>query len=126
MTFFDHLNAINDTKQNLLIDDLTEKEYNPYMVNRSLSFFPDTILLANEMNRLYQVDKKLQFDFLLCTVRKRKRFSKWFKPEKIEDLDVIKKYFNYSDEKARSALKILSADQVSQIKSKMTQGGRKR
>lgn len=126
MSPFDHLNAINDTKQNLIVDEITEKEYNPFMVNRGLSYFPDTVLFANEMNLVPHLDKKPQFDFLINTIRKRKRFSKWAKPETESDLEVVKEYYGYSNEKARQALTLLSPDQIAIIRTKVSKGGRRK
>lgn len=126
MSPFDFLNAINDTKQNLIVDDITEKEYNPFMVNRGLSYFSDTVLIANEMNLVPGLDKKLQFDFLINIVRKRKRFSKWLKAETESDLEVVKEYYGYSNEKARQALTLLTPEQIEQIKTKVNKGGRRK
>jgi hypothetical protein len=95
------------------------------MVNRQLSYFPDTVLAANEMNRNHHIDNRLQFDFFINIVRKRKRFSKWFKPEQISDLDVVKQYYGYSNEKARQVLTILSTDNIKELKNKVAKGGRK-
>ena len=86
---FNYLNSINDTKKNVIVDDATEKSYNSFMVNRSLSYFNDTVVLANEMNRYHHLDNKLQFDFLINMVRKRKRFSKWIKPQIESDVEVV-------------------------------------
>ena len=93
MNPFDYLNSINTTKKNVITDDITEKAYNSFMVNRSLSYFNDTVVLANEMNRYHHIDNKLQFDFLINMVRKRKRFSKWIKPQIESDVEVVKKYY---------------------------------
>ena len=112
MSPFDYLNAINDTKKNIIVDDITEKKYNSFMVNRGLSYFQDTVIVANEMNRYHNTDNKLQFDFLINTVRKKKRFSKWVKPEDIEALEAVKEYYDYSNEKARQALTVLSKQQL--------------
>ena len=101
---FDYTNAINFTKEDIMVDDVAEKQYAPYMVNRSLSYFPDTVALANEMNRYHHLDNRLQFDFLINIVRKRKRFSKWAKAQTESDIDAVKEYYGYSNEKARQAL----------------------
>ena len=93
MNPFKFTDAINYTKQDIMIDDVTEKAYNPFLINRSLSYFPDTVLAANEMNRNHHIDNRLQFDFFINIIRKRKRFSKWFKPEKISDLEIVKEYY---------------------------------
>jgi len=125
MNPFEYLNAINSTKKNIMVDDLAEKDYNSFMVNRGLSYFADSVLLANEMNRCHHIDNRLQFDFLINTIRKRKRFSKWLKPEESETLDIVKEYYGYSDEKARQALTVLTKSQLSELKLKVYKGGRK-
>ena len=125
MNPFEFVNAINYTKKNIMIDDITEKAYAPYMVNRQLSYFPDTVLAANEMNRNHHLDNRLQFDFFINIIRKRKRFSKWYKPETISDLDADKKYYGYSNEKARQVLTLLSPEHINELKRKVTTGGRK-
>ena len=125
MNPFDYVNSINYQKNNLIVDDESEKGYNPFLTNHQLSYFPDTVQVANAMNRYYDLDKKLQYDFLLNIVRKRKRFSKWGKPEDIENLEVVKEYYGYSNEKAKSILPLLSQEQIEIIKSRMYKGGRK-
>jgi hypothetical protein len=125
MNPFEYLNAINYSKQDIMVDDLAEKEYVPFMVNRGLSYFPDTVLLANEMNIRHNVDHRLQFDFLINTIRKQKRFSKWVKPDSIEAIDAIKEYYGYSNEKARTVLRVLSKEQIDELKQKVYKGGRK-
>lgn len=124
MNPFDYLNSINDTKKNIMVDDIAEKQYVPFMVNRGLSYFVDTALLANEMNRYHHIDKKLQFEFLINSVRRRKRFSKWIKPHESEALLIVKEYYGYSNEKARSALSLLSSEQIDQLKQQLFKGGR--
>jgi hypothetical protein len=108
-----------------MVDPDVEKKYAPFMVNRSLSYFPDTVYMANEMNRYHHLDGKLQFQFLLNIVRKRKRFSKWVKPETDSNVDVIKEYYGYSNEKAIQVLPLLSTSQLNIIKNKVNKGGRK-
>ena len=125
MNPFDYVNSINYTKKNIMVDDITEKAYVPYMVNRQLSYFPDTVLAANEMNRNHHIDNRLQFDFFINIIRKRKRFSKWYKPETISDLEAVKKYYGYSNEKARQVLTLLSPEHINELKRKVTTGGRK-
>ena len=125
MNPFKFTDAINYTKEDIMIDDITEKAYNPFLINRSLSYFPDTVLAANEMNRNHHVDNRLQFDFFINIIRKRKRFSKWYKPETISDLDAVKKYYGYSNEKARQVLTLLSPEHINELKRKVTTGGRK-
>ena len=125
MNPFKFTDAINYTKQDIMIDDVTEKAYNPFLINRSLSYFPDTVLAANEMNRNHHIDNRLQFDFFINIIRKRKRFSKWFKPEQISDLEIVKEYYGYSNEKARQILTLLSTEQMNELKTKVAKGGRK-
>lgn len=122
---FDYLNSINDTKKDIMVDDIAEKQYASFIVNRSLSYFPDTVQLANVMNRYHHIDNKLQYHFLINILRKRKRFSKWIKPEKESDIEAIKEYYGYSNEKARHALSLLSPEQITIIKEKVSKGGRK-
>ncbi len=109
-----------------MVDDICEKAYNSFMVNRGLSYFADTVVIANEMNRHHQTDNKLQYQFLINMIRKRKRFSKWAKAQKESDIDAVKEYYGYSNEKARQALTLLSPDQITIIKNKVSKGGRRR
>tara|TARA_B100001093_G_scaffold348233_1_gene332849 strand:- start:3591 stop:3968 length:378 start_codon:yes stop_codon:yes gene_type:complete len=125
MSPFDYLNAINYTKKDIMVDDIAEKQYNPFMVNRGLSYFQDTVLMANEMNQYAHLDSRLQFDFLINIVRKRKRFSKWNKPEVATDLDVVKEYYGYSNEKARMVHNLLTDNQITELRKKVFKGGRK-
>ena len=121
---FDYVNAILQNKKQLIVDEITEKEYAPFLVNRSLSYHKDCILYANEMNRRHFIDKKLQNDFLLNTVRSQKRpFAKWVKAEKSDDLECIKTVFGFSDTKAREALRLLSKEQIQQLKEQTQTGG---
>ena len=123
----DYLNSINYTKENRMNSDdpLWEKHYPPYIVNKCLSHHMDTVMYANEMNLYPNLDKKLQYNFLINTVRSRKRFSPWDKKEKMNDLEVVKQYYGYSNEKARQALNILTPDQIDFIKTKLNKGGKK-
>ena len=125
MNPFEYLNAINHTKQNVMVDDLAEKSYTSFMVNRGLSYFPDTVLMANEMNRYHHIDNRLQFDFFINIVRKKKRFSKWNKPEIVSDVEVVKQYYGYSNEKSRQVLSLLTSEQIDELKKKVYKGGRK-
>ncbi len=121
---FDYVNEILQTKKQLIVDAQTEKAYEPFLVNKTLSYHKDCIMYANEMNRRHQLDKKLQNDYLLNTIRPRKRsFNKWVKAEKSEDLACVKTYFGYSDAKAREALRLLSDEQIQQLKEKTDTGG---
>ena len=126
MNPFEYVNAINDTKKDLMVDEVTEKAYISFTINRSLSYFSDTVLAANEMNRNHHLDKKLQFSFLINIVRKRKRFSKWDKPELVNDVEVVKEYYGYSNEKARQVLPLLTSDQILNLREKVTKGGRRK
>ena len=125
MSPFDILNAINDTKQNVFEDPQAEKDYNAFLINRGLSYFPDTILYANEMNKYQDLDKKMQFDFLVNSIPKRRRFSKWHKKEVSTDrLKAIMSYYKYSEERALEAMSILSDEKITIIENKMNKGGR--
>ena len=115
----DWLNSINHTKENLIADDPTAiSSYPPYIVNRCLSGTVDSILFANEMNKYANIDKDLQYSFLLYTLRKRKRFSPWLKKEQIDNLDLVKKHYGYSNEKAKIALNLLTESQIESLKQK--------
>jgi len=118
-TPFDYVKAISTTKENMIVDDLTEREYNPFIVNRALSMGIDTVLQANEMNQRHHLSKKLQFDFLLNSISKRKRFDKWQKADKSEDLDYVRAYYNYSYPKETAALSVRSNQQIETIKKKI-------
>lgn len=128
MNPFDFVNSINSTKQNMMRntenDELAERGYNPFMTNRALSYHNDTIGLANEMNMRHEIDGVMQYEFLLNTVRSKKRYAKWHKKENDSDLELIKEFYNYSDTKALQALNVLSDKQLEQIKIKMAKGGR--
>ena len=124
MTPFDFINAISYSKENLFKDPQSVKDYNAFMVNRGLSQYADTILYANEMNKLYHLDPELQFQFLINTITKRKRFAKWAKKEKDRvSFSLVKEYYGYSDEKARQALELLTDDQLAIIEQKLYKGG---
>ena len=121
---FDYVNQILYGKKDLIVDELTEKDYIPFLINRSLSYHKDCILYANEMNRRHLADKKLQYDFLLNTIRSQKRpFAKWVKAEKSEDLECIKQVFGLSDQKAREAKRLLSDEQIQKLKEQTDTGG---
>jgi len=122
MNPFEYLNSINYTKQDIMVDDIAEKAYNSFMVNRGLSYFRDTVLIANEMNTR-QCDNQLKYHFLINIVRKRKRFSKWFKPDQDADIELVKEYYGYSNEKARQVLPLLSSDQLNELRMKVYKGG---
>lgn len=124
MNPFEYLNAINYTKKDIMADDIAEKGYNSFMVNRSLSYFPDTVFAANEMNIHHQIDHRLQFDFLINIIRKRKRFSKWDKKKIDSEVEVVKEYYGYNEQKALQALELLSTDQLKELYKKVYKGGR--
>ncbi len=124
MNPFEFLNDINYGKKYIMVDDLVEKDYNAFMVNRGLSYFNDTALMANEMNVNHHLDSRLQFDFLINIIRKRKRFSKWLKPQIENDVEVVKEYYGYSNEKARQVLPLLSSEQINVLRKKVSKGGR--
>jgi len=124
----DYLKAINETKTPLLdSDDKTwEKKYPPFVINRCLSMFYDTIMHSNEMNGLYFLPKRMQFHYLINSIRKKKRFGgKWLSQKKYKDLEVVKEYYGYSNSKAKETLNLLSDDQIENIKLGLKQGGRK-
>jgi hypothetical protein len=121
----DWLNSINLTKKNLIDEDPSlEKEYNPYIINRIYSGHLDSVLFANEMNKYSFLSKKIQYDFYLNSLRSKKRFSPWLRKDKIKDLDYVKRYYGYSNEKAQQALKILTKEQLNFIKLKFETGGK--
>ena len=126
MELKDWLNSINQTKENLT-DENPEaiKEYAPFIINRCLSGHIDCILYANEMNLNHQLDKDMQYSFFLNTIRKRKRYSPWLRKDEIKDLECVKRYYGYSNEKASQALKILSKEQINFIKQRLEIGGTK-
>ena len=122
----EYLNSINLSKRDLMEEDPGwEKNYPPYVINKCLSSHLDTLAFANEMNRYPNLDKRLQYSFFLNTVRPKKRFSPWGKKEKVKDLEVVKQYYDYSNEKAKQALRILSPDQLNYNKEKLNRGGKK-
>tara|TARA_A100001234_G_scaffold181967_1_gene164838 strand:+ start:239 stop:607 length:369 start_codon:yes stop_codon:yes gene_type:complete len=122
MELKDWLNSINFNKE-----DLTEhtKDYPPYIVNRCLSGHLDCIMFANEMNLHHHLDKDMQYSFYLNTLRKKKRFSPWLRKDKVQDLECVKQYYGYSNEKASQALKILTNEQITYIKKRLDTGGKK-
>ena len=122
----DWLNSINFTKENLMKEDEScIKEYAPYIINKCLSGHIDCILFSNEMNMYHQLDKDMQYSFYLNSLRKRKRFSPWLRKDKVQDLEYVKRYYGYSNEKALQALKILNKSQLNFIKQRFETGGTK-
>lgn len=126
MSPFDFINDINFGKKNLLKDDdkgILEKEYNPFIINRGLGYFADTVLYANEMNLRHDLDKRMQNDYLLHSIRPKKRFSKWHKSLKEDKLEILKQYFNYSNQKVKDVLDIISDEDFEIIKKSFERGG---
>ena len=121
---FDFANSINYSKEDLIVDDWSEKQYNAFIVNKSLSHGIDTVVAANEMNARPHLDAKLQYDFLRGFVRKKKRFNKWLKPEKEEYLEIVKEYFGYSNVRAQEALRLLTEENIVEIKKLLSKGGK--
>ena len=123
----EYLKSINLTKQNLMDgeDKVWERRYPSFIINKCLAPFNDTILLVNEMNHHNHLDNKMQYDFLLNSLRKQNRYAPWMKASKSKNLEYVKEYFGYNNEKARSALNVLSDKQIAYIKSKLNKGGRK-
>ena len=121
------LNSINNTKQNVLLEDTNgkiEQAYNSYIINKSLSYFPDTIMQSNTVNMYFNLDNKLKYDFLLNSIRKRKRFTPWVKSTAEENIEVIKMYFNVGNEKANEILSLLNENHINKIKEQLSKGGR--
>ena len=125
MELKDWLNSINQTKENLIDEDPSlEKDYSPYIINRIYSGHLDSVMFANELNKYSFLDKKIQYDFYLNSLRSKKRFSPWLRKDKIKDLDYVKRYYGYSNEKAQQALKILTKQQLNFIRLKFETGGK--
>ena len=122
----EYLNAINYTKEPLMNteDEQWEKKYPPFIVNKCVAPFPDTVMLLNEINQLHHLDNKLQFDFLINSLRPRKRYTPWLKATKLENLEYVKELYGYNNEKAKAALDILNDEQISAIKTKLNKGGK--
>lgn len=126
MNPFDFVNSINYSKKDIMETPEDENSYAPFVINRSLSYFADTVGIANEMNIKHHLDNRLQYQFLINIIRKRKRFSKWIKPEIENDIDVVKEYYGYSNEKARQILSLLTPSQIDIIRNKVNKGGRRK
>lgn len=126
MNPFDYVNSILHDKKNLIVDEITEKAYSPFLTNRSLSYHKDTIFCAQDMNTNHHLDKKLQFDYLINNIRSFKRKNtKWSKRKEDKDIDAIKEFYGYNYLKAKAALSILSQDQLKDIKKRLEKGGDK-
>ena len=124
MNPFQYIASINNTKKDLMVDDEAEKAYTPFMVNRGLSYFQDTVLFANEMNRAAHIDNRMQYDFLKTAVRPRKRFSKWHKKASSDRIDIIKEYYGYSDAKAQAISDLISEATLKEMKERLSKGGK--
>ncbi len=122
MNPFDFVKSITYTKQDIM-HDLNESEYEPFLVNRALAYYQDCILYANEMNRRFEISARLQYHYLLNTIRKRKRFAKWIKPNKIDDLRIVMEYYSVSRQKAEEYLDIISEKEIGILRGKMNKGG---
>jgi len=125
MDVFDFLNSINDTKKNLMnVDPGCERIYVPFMINKSLSYFPDTLFEANMMNFFNNLGKKMQYDYYLLKIAKKKRFAKWHKEKSTDsdDIAIIKQYYGYSDKKAVESAKILSKEQIKKLRDQLNTG----
>ena len=122
----DYLNAINVSKDSLLDteDEMWEKRFAPFIVNKCVAPFEDTVMLVNEINQLHHLDKKLQFDFLINSLRPRKRYAPWMKAKKLKNLEYVKEFYGYNNEKAKAALDIMDDEQISAIKKKLNKGGK--
>ncbi len=123
MELKDWLNSINQTKENLMEDPSNKKDYPPYIINRCMSGHVDCILYANEMNMQPHLPKDMQYAFYLNSIRKKKRFSPWIRKDKVKDIEIVKQYYGYSNEKATQALKILNNTQLNFIKQRLEKGG---
>jgi hypothetical protein len=123
---FDYLNSISYKKNYLIEDEQSEKDYPAFLVNRGLSYFPDTILYANEMNMRTHIDNKLAYDYLINIVRPRRRFSKWHKAKNYDEVNVIQEYYKCSETKALEYKRILSSDQISALQKKLLKGNNER
>tara|TARA_Y100000996_G_scaffold414478_1_gene405483 strand:- start:90 stop:494 length:405 start_codon:yes stop_codon:yes gene_type:complete len=121
---FDFVKSVSYDKNDLMVDEVAEKSYQPFLVNKSLSYHQDTIYLTNEMNVRHSMDNRLQYLFFLNTIRKRKRFSKWHKPYESKKLDTVKNYFGVSTQKAKEYLEILNDKQYRELKNSMKTGGK--
>ena len=125
MNPFDYVKAASYSKKNIMVDDVAEKAYAPYIVNRALSYHLDTVLFANEMNINHTIDNKLQFSFYINTIKKRNRFSKWHKVIDDNDINIIMQAFNYNKKRAEEVLSLLNKDQIQSLKNRMNIGGKR-
>lgn len=119
---FDYANAIGHSKKDVMEDEAGERGYNSWMINRIFSYFPDTVEYANNMNMLYHLDSRLQYEYLRNIIRPRKRFSEWSRKKKDKTVELIKTYYNCSDKKAIEYLRILNPKQIKQIQNYLKTG----
>tara|TARA_R110000765_G_scaffold51064_5_gene103409 strand:- start:3425 stop:3808 length:384 start_codon:yes stop_codon:yes gene_type:complete len=121
---FDFLKSINETKTNIMLDDIDEKAYNAFIVNKGLSLFIDTVMLANEMNKNRHLENKLQYMFFINSIKKKKRFSKW--PKKMADpgIEIIKQYYSYNTTQAEQVQCLFTNAQINEMKRSLDHGGR--
>ncbi len=121
---FDYIKSITSTKENIMVDDIAEKQYNSFIINKGLSYFIDTIMSANEMNQNSHLPNKLEYDFLINNISKKKRFSKWNKKNINSDIEIIKEYYGYSTAKAEQVLNLFNNKMLAEMKGKLSHGGR--
>ena len=126
MSPFEYLNDITYAKKGIMVDDIAEKEYNAFIINRGLSMYPDTILFANEMNIHHTADDRLQYDFFINIIRNKKRWSKWIKATEVTNIELIKEYYGYSNEKAKSVLSLFGTEQIADLKQRIYKGGKRK
>ena len=120
---FDFVKSVSYDKKDIMIDEVEEKNYAPFLINKSLSYHQDSVFFTNEMNCRHGLDHRLQYVFLLNTLRKRQRFSQWSKPYLSKKLDTIKDYYKVSTLKAKEYMEVLSDKEVRELKNRMKKGG---
>lgn len=121
---FDYTKNIENSTEWIMNSPEDEKGYVPFIINRSLSMGTDTLFQADEMNRAHHIPKAAQYAFLMNTIEKKKRFNKWLKREKQENIEIVKEFYGYGDRKAEQALSILTKDQIEELKAKLNKGGK--
>jgi hypothetical protein len=126
MNPFDYITSISYKKNDIMVDEETENGYSPFMVNRGLALYQDTVLFANEMNRNSHLPNRLQYDFLREGIRARRRFSKWPKKSVPERIEIIKEYYGYSNTKAESIADLVSDEDIEGMTKYLSKGGKKR
>mgnify|MGYP001165357918 CR=1 FL=1 len=121
---FDFVKSVSHNKKDLMVDEVEEKAYQPFLINKALSYHQDAVFLTNEMNVRHGIDNRLQYQFFLNTLRKRQRFSKWHKPYISKKIDVVKEYYQISRREAKDYVELLSDTQIRQLKNSMKTGGK--